>query len=62
LKLACDKHSKVELPNDPEMMSMTNIQNAKLHKVLDQRKELVLNNSKFIVPPTVGGKDMRSEK
>ena len=44
------------------MMSMTNIQNAKLHKVLDQRKELVLNNSKFIVPPTVGAKDMRSEK
>jgi len=33
LKLACEKHARVELPDAPEMMSLTNIQNAKLHKV-----------------------------
>jgi len=34
LKLACEKHSRVELDDAPEMMSMTNIQNAVLHKVM----------------------------
>jgi len=62
LKLACEKHARVELPDAPEMMSMTNIQNAMLHKVFTKNKEHTLEQSKSILPPTVGGKDIRTAK
>lgn len=62
LKLACEKHSRVELDDAPEMMSMTNIQNAVLHKVMKKHDQHNLEQTKNIPPPTVGGKDIRTAK
>lgn len=62
LKLACEKHARVELDDSPEMMSMTNIQNAVLHKVMVKHESNTLEQTKTIPPPTVGGKDIRTAK
>ena len=62
LKLACEKQCRVELHDDPEMMSMTNFQNGALAKVLAKKQESTLDQTKEIPPPTVGGKDIRTNK
>ena len=44
------------------MMSMTNFQNGALAKVLAKKQESTLDQTKEIPPPTVGGKDIRTNK
>lgn len=43
-------------------MSLTNLSNGTINKVLQAKQQRVLEMSKSILPPTVGGKDIRSAK
>jgi len=41
---------------------MTNIKNSTVHKVVAKKQNEVMELSASIVPPTVGGKDVRTNK
>jgi hypothetical protein len=62
LKLACHKFSRVELADDPSIPSMTGLPNGKMHTILRSKKEQTMETSNTIPPPTVAGKDIRTEK
>lgn len=62
IKLSCQRLSKDEITQDPEEFSMTNLKNGTIYKVIDKKQKEVLELSSSIKPPTVGGKDIRSNK
>jgi hypothetical protein len=47
---------------DPEDLSMTNLQKGKMHTILKNKQDATMEMSKSIPPPTVGGKDIRTAK
>ena len=43
-------------------MSMTNLKNGQLHKIITAKREATMELTKSIPAPTVGGKDIRTAK
>ena len=60
IKLAAQRLSKSD--EDPDELSMTNIKKGTIHKVVQKKQNEVMELSASIQPPTVGGKDVRSNK
>lgn len=50
----------MELPDDPSMQSMTNLRNGRMHTILKSKQQQILELSQSIPPPTVSGKDVRT--
>lgn len=47
---------------DTDELSMTNLRSDNVNKVLRAKQNAVMEMSKSIPPPTVGGKDVRTSK
>ena len=61
LKLAIQKREGPG-PDELENMTTTGLKAGTVDKIMRQRMEQTLANANTIKPPTVGGKDIRSEK